>query len=70
MRAPWIAWDPYLWADGIKGREDGLQWFRDDLRANDHTHPSEQGCQKVAKLIDQFLKKDPTARLWYANLGR
>jgi hypothetical protein len=65
VRAPWLAWGPYLWADGVKGRKDGLQWFRDDMRANDHTHPSARGREKVATLVDQFMKTDPTARVWY-----
>ena len=67
VRAPWMAWGPYLWADGVKGREDGLKWFRDDLRANDHTHPSQQGCEKVSKLLTDFLKNDPTTKVWYVR---
>jgi hypothetical protein len=67
VRAPWIAWGPYLWADGVKGRKDGLQWLPEDVRENDHTHPSAKGCEKVAKLVDAFLKMDPTAAIWYVK---
>jgi hypothetical protein len=65
VRAPWIAWGPYNWADGMKARSDGLQWFKTDMRANDHTHPSEQGCEKVSAMVLDFVKKDQTARVWY-----
>jgi hypothetical protein len=37
VRAPWLAWGPYLWADGVKGRGDGLVWLRSDVGA-DGTH--------------------------------
>ena len=61
--APWLAWGPYLWADGTKPRGDGLIWKREDL-GNDGTHPSESGREKVAQLLLTFLKQDPTARPW------
>jgi hypothetical protein len=31
VRRPWLAWGPYLWADGLKGRQDGLVYRREDL---------------------------------------
>jgi hypothetical protein len=37
VRAPWIAWGPYFWADGVKGRKDGLVWVRSDFL--DAMHP-------------------------------
>ncbi|MCX6634544.1 MAG: hypothetical protein NT090_05585, partial [Acidobacteria bacterium] len=64
VRAPWIAWGPYLWADGVKGRNDGLVWLREDL-GQDGMHPSNAGREKVARLLLQFLKTDPTARPWF-----
>ena len=64
-RAPWIAWGPYLWADGVKGRADGaLVWTREDFRG-DGTHPSESGQRKVAELLLKFFKHEPTAREWF-----
>jgi hypothetical protein len=61
---PWLAWGPYLWADGLKGRSDGLIWRREDVGA-DGTHPSPAGQEKVAKLLLEFLKQDPTSRPWF-----
>ena len=62
--APWLAWGPYLWADGERARSDGLTWRCSDLAA-DGTHPSPGGRQKVAGLLHGFLRTDPTAREWY-----
>lgn len=63
-KMPWLAWGPYLWSDGLKGRKDGLTYTRDDL-GPDGTHPSEAGRMKVAKLLLDFLKTDPTAKPWF-----
>jgi len=64
VRAPWIAWGPYLWADGLKGRKDGaVVWKREDL-GPDGTHPSILGREKVARLLMDFLVKDPTSKPW------
>ncbi len=63
VRSPWLAWGPYLWADGVKGRKDGLVWLREDV-GPDGTHPATAGREKVARLLLEFLKTDPTARGW------
>jgi lysophospholipase L1-like esterase len=62
--APWLAWGPYLWADGLRARGDGLTWSCGDLQA-DGTHPSPAGREKVAQRLLGFLRTDPTAREWY-----
>ncbi len=67
VRVPWVAWGPYLWADGVKGRKDGLVYLRDDLGATDRTHPSPSGREKVVKLLMDFLKNDPTSRPWFVH---
>jgi lysophospholipase L1-like esterase len=65
-RAPWIAWGPYLWADGLRTRSDGLFWACSDFNT-DGTHPAAAGRQKVADLLIDFVHSDPTAREWYAR---
>ena len=64
VRAPWIEWGPYLWTDGAKGRKDGLMFLREDL-GDDGLHPSEQGREKIATLMMNFFKMDPTTRPWF-----
>jgi len=63
---PWLAWGPYLWTDGTKGRADGFTWTRDDCAA-DGTHPSEAGRRKVAELLLKFFKSEPTAQPWFVR---
>ena len=65
-RAPWIEWGPYLWADGLAARNDGVVWKREDL-GPDGTHPSMLGREKVARLLMEFLKHDPTSRPWFVK---
>ncbi|MPZ13231.1 MAG: hypothetical protein GEU73_02180 [Chloroflexi bacterium] len=62
--APWLAWGPYLWADGLTVRSDGLTWQCEDFR-NDGTHPSDSAQRKVAELLLNFLVTDPMAREWF-----
>jgi hypothetical protein len=65
VRAPWLAWGPYLWADGVKPRGDGLTYAKSDF-GPDGTHPSPTvGRDKVARLLLNLFKTDPTARLWF-----
>lgn len=67
-RAPWLAWGPYLWGDGLNPRSDGLVWEREDFVA-DGTHPSESGRAKVARMLVDFFHLDPLARTWYLRSG-
>jgi hypothetical protein len=67
VKAPVVLWGPYLWADGVKGREgDDLVYRREDL-GPDGTHPSESGRQKVADLLLKFFKSDPTSVSWFVK---
>lgn len=64
VTAPFLAWGPYLWANGEMARLDGLQWLPEDL-TNDCTHPSASGRIKVANLLLDFLQTDSTSRSWF-----
>jgi hypothetical protein len=64
LGGPWVGWGPYLWTDGLAGRSDGLVWTCEDV-AEDGTHPSPSGQQKVANLLSNFFRTDPTTKRWY-----
>jgi hypothetical protein len=64
--APWLAWGPYLWADGMNPRSDGLTWSPGDF-ASDGTHPSDSGQQKVGRLLLQNLLTSPFAQPWFLS---
>jgi len=66
VKAPWLSWGPYLWADGLRPRSDGLTYACSDLQASDGTHPAPGGArEKVAHLLLDFVKTDSTAKLWF-----
>ena len=64
--APWLAWGPYLWANGETPRGDGLTWLRGDFEADGETL-SPSGAVKGAKLLFAFLLHEPTAKAWFLS---
>jgi PKD repeat protein len=63
--APWLSWGPYIWADGLAPRSDGLVWLCADLSQSDYTHPSSNGVAKVASQLLAFFKTDATTTPWF-----
>ncbi len=68
-KAPWLAWGPYLWADGLNPRSDGMTWGVEDFVESDRTHPSAAGRRKVALALLEFFKTDATAKPWFLASG-
>ena len=64
VRAPWLAWGPYLWADGLDARADGLTWACSEYN-DDGTHPAAAARTKVARMLLDFFKSDSTAAPWF-----
>jgi len=63
--APWVAWGPYYWTNGMIPRSDGLVWSCQDAYI-DGTHPSDPAGQiKVSTELLKFLKTDDTASKWF-----
>lgn len=58
---PFLAWGPYIWADGATPRSDGHAWLPEDFQ--DGCHPGEAGRQKVADLMQRFFVEEAP---WYA----
>jgi hypothetical protein len=66
VEAPWLSWGPYLWADGLTPRSDGLTWDCADF-VSDGVHPSLAGRQKAASRLFEWVHTDPTVLPWYTG---
>jgi hypothetical protein len=69
VKAPWMSWGPYIWANGAKARADGFRFVLEDFMANDQMHESPQGQIKVGNQLLQSFKTDPTTRPWFVKPG-
>jgi hypothetical protein len=63
--APWLIWGPYLWADGLTPRSDGLTWQCSDFETSDGTHPAQSGESKVGQKLLQLFLNSPYAAPWF-----
>ncbi len=68
VKAPWLSWGPYLWANGATKRADGFFYEEKDF-AKDGTHLSPSGMEKVGQLMLRFFKTDTTTRPWFVRQG-
>ena len=67
VKAPWLSWGPYLWANGAVKRKDGFNFQPSDFRENDRMHHSPQGQAKMGRQLLRFFKTDPTTRGWFVK---
>jgi hypothetical protein len=65
IKAPWLSWGPYLWANGEVKRKDGFSFQPSDFRDNDRMHHSAGGMRKIGTQLLQFFKSDTTTRDWF-----
>jgi Putative Ig domain len=62
--APWMAWGPYDWANGLFTRRDGEVWTCEDFK--DGIHPSNPGGrERDANQLLNFFKNDTTTIPWF-----
>ena len=66
VKSPWLAWGPYLWANGTAKNADGLFYEVSDF-GSDGTHPSPAGQRKVAVQLLTFFKTDSTTKGWFVK---
>jgi Bacterial Ig domain len=68
VTAPWMAWGPYLWADGLNPRGDGLAWEPRDFQS-DGVHPNSRGRVKEAGPWARLIRTDPLFATWAVPSG-
>lgn len=56
----WVDWGPYLWTDGVAGRDDGMVWACADV-VGSGSHSSDSGKDKITALLDAFFSDAPTS---------
>jgi hypothetical protein len=63
VKAPWLSWGPYIWANGEKKRADGFNWLETDSTASDGTHESPSGQEKVGRELLKFFTADSSGHV-------
>src|SRR5262249_10897953 len=71
VKAPWLSWGPYLWANGETKRADGFHFLKSDFQDDDQMHHSEAGMRKLGNQLLLFFKGHPPAgdRVGRGNKG-
>lgn len=68
--APWLAWGPYLWADGLEGKPSHPNWVSQDFDvASLSTYKSVQGQSKVGLALTAFFTFSPFTKCWFMLYG-
>jgi hypothetical protein len=62
--APVLVWGPYIWANGLIPRSDGLIWQCDEFEP-DGTHPAEPGKLKVANILFDYFTQHEFTKPWF-----
>jgi len=70
VKAPWLSWGPYLWANGDNPRSDGFRFQLTDFREDDRMHHSADGMKKMGNVLLQFFKTDTTTKGWFVKPER
>lgn len=63
----YISWGPYLWADGVKPRKDGLSWVCSDFET-DGVHPDGPAEAKVSKWLLDFFANSEATKMWFKRV--
>jgi hypothetical protein len=69
VKAPWLSWGPYLWANGSTKRADGFSYDREDFSPKDGTHHTGPGSDKIGRLMVRFFQSDTTTQPWFIEKG-
>jgi Cu/Ag efflux protein CusF len=68
VKAPWLSWGPYLWANGTTKRADGFSSEKEDF-GPDGTHHAAAGARKMGEQLLKFFESDSTTKGWFLASG-
>ncbi len=68
VKAPWLSWGPYLWANGTTKRADDFFSEKEDF-GPDGTHHAAAGVRKMGELLLKFFENDSTTKGWFLASG-
>lgn len=66
---PFVAWGPYIWANGTETNSEGLEWLVGDFELKDGIHPGPTAEAKVAGRLLSFFESHPTTAPWFVGAG-